>query len=175
VFLHIGSFVWEKNHEFLLSIFQKYLLRYSIGYLWLVGDGKLKELMETKVKQLALEHHVVFWGARRDVASFIKSADVLLFPSVVEGVPGVILESLASGTPVLASNAGGIPEILEHDVNGHCLSSFSEDDYVNSMHTLTTDKALRSRLVAAGKETVRTSYDMRIIADRFYEFYKNTS
>lgn len=173
VFLHVGSFVWEKNHEFIIAIFQKYLHRYGMGYLWLVGDGKLKEHIEIKITQSGLQNNVVFWGARQDVASFLKSADVLVFPSVVEGVPGVILESLASGTPVLASNAGGIPEILEHDVNGHCLSSFNEEDYVNSMHTLTTNAALRSRLVAAGKETIRTSYDIRIIADRFHEFYKS--
>lgn len=175
VFLHIGSFVWEKNHEFLITVFQKYLQRHGIGYLWLVGDGKLKESVEAKVVQFGLQNNVVFWGARQDAASFLKAADVLVFPSVVEGVPGVILESLANGTPVLASNAGGIPEILKHGVNGYCLSSFNEEDYIDSMYTLSTNEGLRSRLAVAGKETIKTLYDMRIIADRFQEFYSGIS
>ncbi len=175
IFLHIGSFVWEKNHQFLITIFSKYLERYGRGVLWLVGDGKLKESVEAEVAQLGLQNNVMFWGARQDTISFLKSADLLVFPSVVEGVPGVILESLASGTPVLASDAGGIPEILVHGVNGHCLSSFSEDNYVESMHTLTTDQALRFRLVAAGKETIMASFDMKKIASRFNDYYQSIS
>ena len=94
-------------------------------------------------------------------------------PSVVEGIPGVILEALSCGLPVLASNAGGIPEIIQHEVNGYCLPALVEEDYVRCMSTLTTNTALRSQFAKAGRELVRNSFNMPLIADRFLHFYKN--
>lgn len=173
VFLHVGSFVWEKNHEFLVTIFHRYFKMHGMGYLWLVGDGKLKASIEAKVKQLNLEERVIFFGSRKDVASFLKSADLFIMPSVVEGMPGVILEALSCGLPVLASNAGGIPEIIEHEVNGYCIQALIEEDYVICMNTLTTNTDLRARLIKAGKKLIQDSYNMPLIADRFLSCYKN--
>jgi glycosyltransferase involved in cell wall biosynthesis len=173
VFLHVGSFVWEKNHEFLISIFHRYFQLHNMGYLWLVGDGKLRAPIEAKVKELKLDDRVIFWGSRKDVVSFLKSADLFIMPSVVEGMPGVILEALSCGLPVLASNAGGIPEIIKHAVNGYCLRALTEEDYVNCMDILTTNTTLRAQFIKAGKTLIRDSYNMPLIADQFLNSYKN--
>jgi L-malate glycosyltransferase len=173
VFVHVGSFVWEKNHEFLISIFHRYFLLHGKGYLWLVGDGKLRAPIEAKVKELKLDNRVIFWGSRKDVVSFLKSADLFIMPSVVEGIPGVILEALSCGLPVLVSNAGGIPEIITHEVNGYCLQALIEEDYVNCMDILTTNTVLRVQFIEAGKRLIRDSYNMPLIADRFLNSYKN--
>jgi L-malate glycosyltransferase len=171
IFIHVGSFVWEKNHTFLLNVFKRYVDRYKHGYLWLVGDGKLHAEIKEKVLETGLEERVFFWGVRRDVISILKAADVLLMPSVVEGIPGVILEALSCGIPVLASSAGGIPEVIDHGTNGFCLAGFKEDDYVEHMHALVTDNILRSKFMDAGRKTVGSSYVMPLIADKFLNCY----
>lgn len=171
VFINVGSFVWEKNHEFVLKIFQRYIERYTTGSLWLVGDGRLLEPIREKVKQMELDKRVVFWGSRRDVISFLKSADVMIMPSVVEGMPGVILEALACELPVVASNAGGIPEVVQDNVSGFCLSELREENYVKCMNDLTTDSSLRRRFTKAGKQAIRDTFNMTSIAEQFFKHY----
>jgi glycosyltransferase involved in cell wall biosynthesis len=171
IFLHAGSFVWEKNHEFLLRIFQAYLKDYQHGTLWLLGDGKLQAKIKELVLQMRLQDHVIFWGYRKDIPHIIKSADVLLMPSVVEGMPGVILESLSCGTPVIASHVGGIPEVIQNDVNGFCVSEFDEAQYVKLMYILATDNNVRLRFIKAGRLAVKENFNIAVIAKRFLECY----
>jgi len=173
VFINIGSFAWEKNQTFLLDIFDLYYKTYGQGYLWILGEGRLRIPIEEKIQSLNLTSRVILWGSRRDVLPILKRADAFVMPSVIEGLPGVILEALACGVPVVASSVGGIPEVIRNNVNGYCIDDFEPEAYVKCMHGLVNDTALCERLTAAGHQTLEEGYLMPVIARRFTAFYQS--
>jgi L-malate glycosyltransferase len=110
--IHIGSFTKEKNHLGLLRIFKKVLLQIPEVGLHLLGDGPLRKEIEKKVKEMGLEKSVFFHGEIHDPFPYLKASNVLILPSIIEGLPGVILEAMHYRIPVVANNVGGISEII---------------------------------------------------------------
>lgn len=94
---HVGRFCPQKNHQFLIDIFYEIQKYRSESILILFGDGDLKENIQNKVKNLALEDKVFFMGNRNDVYAFYQIFDVFLFPSLYEGFGNVLLEAQAAG------------------------------------------------------------------------------
>ena len=88
--------------------------------LLIVGDGPLKSKLEEMVKDLGISKKVLFFGAvpHDETVKWYNAADVFCLPSLWEGCPNVVIESLASGTPVVASNVGGIPDLIPNDSYG---------------------------------------------------------
>ncbi|MCM8570482.1 glycosyltransferase [Gramella jeungdoensis] len=113
--LHVGGFTFEKNHEGLLRIFKKVQEKMPNVHLHLVGDGPERVNIERKVEEFKLEDHITFYGFVNDPLSYINSADILVLPSIIEGLPGVILEAMYCKTPVVAYNVGGVSEVLNDD------------------------------------------------------------
>lgn len=101
---HIGRFQRQKNHDFIIKIFNEVHSRLPNSLLLLVGDGELKSEIEEKVMKLGLNNSVVFTGVRSDVPDLLQAMDILLFPSFVEGLPGVVLEAQAAGLPCIISD-----------------------------------------------------------------------
>ena len=102
---HIGRLEPEKNHEFILSIFSQYNRGNSDSKLILIGDGRLKKNLKQRIKELGIEKNVIMCGIRRDANRLINLFDLIIFPSIFEGLPGVILEAQAAGIPsILSSN-----------------------------------------------------------------------
>ena len=110
--IHVGGFTFEKNHKGLLSIFNELYKMDPTIHLHLLGDGPLRENIEEEVYKLDLKDKVTFYGFVNNPLTYIKSGDVLVLPSIIEGLPGVILEAMYCKTPVIANNVGGISEII---------------------------------------------------------------
>ena len=111
--IHVGNFRKEKNHERLLRIFCQIKRKNDNVKLLLVGrkDKRIFYKIKNIVDENNLGEHVIVTGARNDVLQLLGGSDLLLFPSSREGLPGVVIESCAMSTPVLASDVGGVPEI----------------------------------------------------------------
>lgn len=103
---HVGRFEEPKNHDFLIEVFYKFREKNDQAYLVLVGDGKLRAEIESKVAELDLTPYVIFMGLRKDVPSIMLSVfDVFVFPSLWEGLGLVAVEAQLSGLRVLASES----------------------------------------------------------------------
>lgn len=111
VLLHVGRFYSQKNHTFLIDIFNEYYTINNNSKLLLVGDGPLRLGIETKVKKLKLTESVIFMGKRSDVNKIYSVADVFVFPSLFEGLPVVMVEAQASGVQCLIS------DVIDKDVD----------------------------------------------------------
>lgn len=101
---HIGSFSKPKNHRFLIDIFYEVLKKDNNSVLLLVGDGRLRSQVEEKVKQLNLSGNVIFTGVRSDIPELLQAMDVLIFPSIYEGLPVTLIEAQASGVKCFVSD-----------------------------------------------------------------------
>lgn len=94
---HVGRFVYQKNHQFLIDIFDKLHQKIPNSVLMLVGDGELRKDIEAKVKDLGLDDCVIFLGNRFDVPKLMQVMDIFILPSFYEGLPVVGVEAQASG------------------------------------------------------------------------------
>lgn len=100
---HVGSFSTPKNHLFLIEVFNEIRKRKDNCQLWLAGNGNLKAEVEAKVRNLHLDSHVKFLGQRNDANRLYQGMDVMIFPSLWEGLSVSIVEAQASSLPVYAS------------------------------------------------------------------------
>lgn len=167
--VHVGGFTFEKNHEGLLRIFLKVLEKEPNVHLHLVGDGPERKNIEKKIEELKLEDHITFYGFVNDPLSYISAADILVLPSIIEGLPGVILEAMYCKTPVVAYNVGGISEVL-NDETGILIPKNDEISFTESvLHTLT--KSDLNKVEKAFK-MVREHYMNDQIALKFVNSYQ---
>ena len=166
VYGHVGSFVYAKNHPFLLDVFHEISKQDEKAVLFLVGDGDLRKAAEEKVKEYGLEQKVIFTGRRMNVPDFLQMFDVLLFPSVYEGLPVSLVEAQTSGLQCLISD-----RITEEVILTDCARNYSIDLGAESW----AKKAME--IMELAQNTTRTSrqekikevgYDIHSLA-RFYE------
>ena len=85
---------------------------------WLIGDGYQRGEIEQQCRDLELTEHVVFLGDRPDVPALLKQTDIFVLPSLNDNQPYAVMEAQAAGKPIVASQAGGIPEMVEHGETG---------------------------------------------------------
>ncbi len=100
---HVGAFVNQKNHTFLLEIFKEILKKNKNSVLLLIGDGPLFQDIVEKVKLLKIEDKVVFLGKRSDVNDLYQAMDIFILPSLFEGLPMVGVEAQCSSLPIIMS------------------------------------------------------------------------
>ena len=113
--LHIGRFMDVKNHELLLRSFARFKGQHSDARLQLLGHGEIKENMMQLAGQLNITDAVEFAGLQSNVYPWLHNADVFILPSKFEGMPMTLIEAMGTGLPIIASNVGGIPDMLYSD------------------------------------------------------------
>lgn len=101
---HVANFNPEKNHAFLLDVFAEILKRDDRYVLFLIGDGQLLDAMRTKVRELSIDRFVVFVGMTLHVPLYLNAMDLMVLPSLFEGLPNVVVEWQANGLPSLVSD-----------------------------------------------------------------------
>lgn len=126
--IHVGGFSFEKNHTGLLRIFKEVLNNIPTAKLWLLGDGRLKNEIRELALRMDIADYVFFTGVVSNPLDYIHSSDILLLPSLLEGLPAVILEAFYCKTPVIAYDVGGIKEILT-DKTGWLISKDNESEF----------------------------------------------
>lgn len=169
IFIHVGSFVPEKNHQGLVAIFEKYLQYNNNSILLLVGEGKLKRELEQLVKKKNLDKNILFLGKRSDVLELLPLCNGFLLPSIIEGLPGVILEAMYSKTPVIAYDVGGVSEVVT-DQTGFLIPKNDEEAFVNAMLNLEQHPNKELLLETAHKMVIE-NYNNEVLAKAFLNSY----
>ncbi|MDT0686560.1 glycosyltransferase family 4 protein [Autumnicola psychrophila] len=167
--LHIGSFTKEKNHYGIVDIFQQIIKKEPSTELHLIGEGVLKDKIRQRVTALNLQTSVFFHGEVEDPTAYLQSSDLLMLPSLIEGLPAVVVEAMYLKLPVVAYNVGGISEILGKDT-GYLIKKNDENSFAS---------AVLKELEHPDKMKVETAYKVvskhfknREIAKEFLKIYK---
>ncbi len=149
---HVGRFMYQKNHDFLIDIFNEIHKQKSNSLLLLIGDGPLRQSTEEKVKNYNLQDSVNFLGLRKDVKDLYNAMDVFVLPSWYEGLPVVSVEAQANGLPCFVSDK----------VSKECYLS-------SSMHFISLDKNadIWSKEILNSKLTRNKSAKQELIANNF--------
>lgn len=167
--IHVGGYSFEKNHLGLLRIFQKVLQKDSNVHLHLIGDGILKQEIEKEVKNKKLADKITFYGFVNDPLTYIKSADIIILPSIIEGLPGVLLEAMYCKTPVVAYDVGGISEIVNIKT-GTLIEKNHEESFANAI--LNSLRRKNEDQISLAHKMVLDQYMNTHIAERFLEAYR---
>lgn len=168
VILHIGRFEKQKNHIFILKTFKQILERNPKTVLLLVGRGHLQEKMKELAQKLNISSKVKFLGARDDVSALMSAADVLFFPSHFEGLPGVVLESQASGLKVIMSNTITKQVILTDLVK--VIDLKNQDDWINFLSDI--DNSIYNR-TEYNDILIKKGFDIKDVTDYYFKFYQS--
>jgi len=172
VLAHIGGFVPEKNHKGLIAIFNKVLKVHPKTQLFLLGKGKLQDEVKKQVSDLGIQDDVHFLGYRNDVLEILKFSEAFVLPSLIEGLPAVILEAMYCETPVVAYNVGGIGEVVISGKTGWLPEKGDEEDFEKSLKEVLQKGQDGQRKVANAKQMISEKFINIKIAKRFYAAYQ---
>jgi glycosyltransferase involved in cell wall biosynthesis len=158
VVTYIGEFTSTKNHAFLLAAWRGVAGEEPRAHLLLIGDGRLRKAMERKADR---EHipNVHFLGFRSDVPQLLQATDIFVLPSKREGLPRSIMEAMAAGKPVVATNVRGSRDLVEHGVTGLLVELGDVDGLAQALLQLIRDPELRRRMGEASRAKIQ-DYDL---------------
>jgi glycosyltransferase involved in cell wall biosynthesis len=137
-----------------------------------VGDGPDRLAVEEEVRRLGLESAVEFLGERDDVPELLGKADVFVLSSHSEGLPISILEAMAAGLPVVASNVGGVPEVVVDGHTGLLVPPGDPQSLAEAIERLLEDPALSRRLGEAGQLRVAEHFSLAAVQQAHLELYR---
>ena len=167
VLMHASNFRPVKNVEMVVRIFAAVHERMD-ARLVMVGDGPDKPRAEALARTLGVARHVLFLGNQEVMEELLPLADVFLLPSSTESFGLVALEAMSAGVPVVASNVGGLPELIENGQTGFLVPPDDLSAHVRAVLKVLGDAPLRRRFGAAGRKVARERFDV----DRVVELYR---
>lgn len=170
--VHVGGFSFEKNHKGLLNIFMRFLADYPNSKMTLVGDGPLRKETEEQAKSLGITDSIEFLGFQSDPMQFVREANVFILPSIIEGLPGVVLEAFECQTPVVAYDVGGVGEVVKNDETGILVKQNDEEGFVRAIkETIQKPEETKARVINAF-DLVLKEFRNEVIAEKFSSYYK---
>ncbi|MDT0689823.1 glycosyltransferase [Salegentibacter sp. F188] len=170
--MHIGNFSPEKNHLFLLDIFSELKTEQPDLKLVCVGNGILYEEIKNEISARALDKTVYLIGFRKDIPELLSEAGCFVLASKVEGVPGVILEAAAQKVPSVATNVGGVFEVLKDGETGFMIDNFDKNQFKEKLLSIMNDFDLREEMGNKAFNLVQESFNPVKNAIRFETLYR---
>lgn len=166
----VGRLAPQKNPELLIEAWSRCGL--SQASLVMVGDGPLRARLEQRAGSLPAAGHVRFAGVLADVAAFVRATDLVVLPSSAEGMSNAMLEAMACGVPVIATDVGGIREVLGEDGRaGWLVPADAPEALATAITTAMGSAELRRDVGAVGRAVVLERYDIRHVASQHLSLY----
>lgn len=153
VVVTVASLTPHKGHHVLINAATVVSKRHKNLRLLIVGDGPLRNKLEAYAKELRLSSNIVFTGQRKDIVSLLKLADLFVLPSTErEGLGIALIEAMAKGLPVIGTKLGGIPEVIEDEINGLLVTPGNPYELATAIDKLVIDRSMRMRMGMNGRK-----------------------
>jgi len=168
----IGTLDYRKNVSLLITAVKKLL---DIGIpvtLDIIGDGPEFPQLQKMADRLDMGGIIHFLGAFSEIEPFLQRSHIFVLPSQFEGLPNVVLEAMACGLPVIATKVGGVPDIIEHRVNGLLIPPGDSEALSAAISELFDNTTLADKLGSRARKTVVEQFSLSAVADRYAELYK---
>jgi glycosyltransferase involved in cell wall biosynthesis len=174
-----GRLIEKKGLPVTLSAFVVFLDRYPNATLTIAGEGPLLDKLQKLTRELNIEERVSFTGfvSQEQLREIYYRSHIFLHPSQIgrdgnqEGVPNSMLEAMASGLPVFATEHGGIPEAIENNINGVLVPERDPETLARALVNAAEDYEFLSRIARSGAEAVRKNFALRTQAPRLEDIY----
>jgi colanic acid/amylovoran biosynthesis glycosyltransferase len=175
--LTVGRLVSGKGFALLLDAVAELVAGGRDVALTVVGDGPSGETLRAQAAALGIAERVRWLGAigQDDIRAQYARADVFCLPSFAEGVPVVLMEAMAMEVAAVATNIAGIPELIEDGVSGLLVTPGRTSELAGALRRVVDDAELRARLGRAGREAVRSGYDVAAAAPVLRELFERAA
>lgn len=170
--ISVGRLHNQKGYEYLLKSMTIVKNHFPKVKLQIVGTGEEEQELKKIAQSENLENNVNFLGFRKDVPRLLAQSHLFVLSSIYEGLGLVILEAMATGIPVVATEVGGIPEIITHKENGILVPSRNPEKLAEAIIKILEDKSLANKMVRKGLETVKNKYDIMFMVKAYENLYK---
>lgn len=172
--LFVGRLTKQKSVEILLKAIKILKNKYSKNLkIAIVGDGELKENLNNLTVELGVNREVKFLGVRKDVKELMVSSKIFVLPSRWEGFGLVIIEAMSNMLPVIATNVGGIPELIEDGKDGILVPPENPKALARAISNLLENEELREKLSQTAYKKVREKYSIDTYSVHMLDFYKS--
>ena len=168
----VGHLTAVKGHRYLLRAAAEVLKQMPGVSFVLVGDGPLRQELQSTAEALGIHERVKFLGYRKDVERILKAADVFALSSLREGTSIAILEAMAAGTPVVATAVGGNPEVIQNGRSGLLVPAENPNSLAEAIVRVLTNPELASSLVKEARERVESEYSAEGNLARLKNLYR---
>ncbi len=169
----VGRMTDVKDTDAVLEIVGAARDRGLEAVLVMVGDGPDRVRLEQLAHDIGIARSTFFVGYQPEVAGYYRLFDAFLLPSVNEGTPVSAIEALASGTPVVATRVGGVPDVVRDGEDGFLFEPGDTDDAAERLALLASDATLRSALGASGRERVLRRYSVSRLVEDVDRLYRS--
>ncbi|RPJ98591.1 glycosyltransferase family 4 protein [Priestia endophytica] len=146
VILYTGRLVELKGVHHLISALGRLKKLRNDWICWVVGEGEDQDMFKAQSKSLELENDIIFLGRRNDIPYLLSESDIFVFPSLIENQPLSVIEAQITGNPVIVSDTGGLPEMVQHGVTGLIYPKGDIEKLSNNINLLLQYKAYRETL-----------------------------
>lgn len=171
--LNVASLVDHKGQVFLLEAMPAVLSRFPRSALLIAGEGELRSVLEKKAVELGISDRVCFAGFRTDVARLLRSCDIFVMPSRMEGLGTSLMDAMAAEKPVVATTAGGMAELVEDRVSGLSVPPCDPSSLSSAILELIDNYELRTSLAAGARMRALDSFSMEHMVRGTAEVYRS--
>lgn len=161
----------QKGVPYLLDAMPEIIRRVPQVLLLIVGQGREQSALERQVSELGIEQHVRFLGVRFDMPELLGLFDVMVLPSVWEGLPMIILEAMAAGCPVVATSVGGVPTAVRNEETGLLMKPGNPHAIVEAVSGLLNDGNRRERFGAAARRVFAQQFTADAMTRQYERLY----
>lgn len=167
----IANLIEQKGHKFLLQAVPVVLQRRPDARFLIVGDGPLKKYLEISAEILGVRDQVIFTGYRQDIPKLLQVMDIFVLPSLWEGFPIAILEAMASGRPVIATDVGGNSEAVIHNKTGIIVPNRNPSALAAAIIELTEDEHKMLHFGREGKRRFLEHFTVHTMIRKTQQLY----
>ncbi|HEX7870854.1 MAG TPA: glycosyltransferase, partial [Chryseobacterium sp.] len=171
-FVSVGRLHFRKGYKTLLEVHKKLLDDGYLHNIQIIGDGEDYQEISNRVRELNVQDTFKLLGTKLNPYPFVKNSDFYIMPSESEGWPLIIAETLILQKPLLATNVGGIPEMITHEKTGY-LVDYSQEGLYQGMKKFLTDKNLLST-IKENLKSIEEKFDNKKIFDAVEEIILST-
>ena len=164
----IGRLNKQKGLDLFIPILSKIENKNFI--LNIIGEGEEEKTLKSMVYEYGLQQNIIFHGKKKNVYNELIKLDCLVLPSRNEGLPLIILESMACGVPVVSNNVGAIDEVIIHNKNGFLINN--DHEWINILSDILDDKIDISMIKKNSIETIKLKFNLENMCNEYYETYK---
>jgi glycosyltransferase involved in cell wall biosynthesis len=169
----IAVFRFQKRLDVWLEIAKTILKDSPDAHFVIVGDGPLKNDLLLKTRELGLEDKVHFAGLQTEVRPYLAAFDLYMMSSIFEGLPIALLEAMASGCTVISTDAGGVKEVIRHEVDGLMCDVNQPERLASLAVNLLKDESSRKALGIQARKRIIESFSMEKMVAQLEEHYSN--
>ncbi|KAA3602761.1 MAG: glycosyltransferase family 1 protein [Calditrichaeota bacterium] len=173
--LNVGRLDEKKGLRFLVEAMPQILNQFPKTKLLLVGDGDFRTELEARIKRLKLEDSVLLLGLKKvnEVQNIYQNSDIFVFPTLTEALSNVLLESMVNGLPVIATNTGGNPEVIENGKSGILIPLENSKAIADNVCDLLSNPQKMKILSQSASKRVRENFSFNKTVNEYLKLYKS--